>query len=111
MIKLFNLNVTQFIYQYLPVHKRRPNRLSLLQVIIAPFIIMMNQFIPWRNAAMKRSYAGWSELSLEWLLNDQLNPDNTYAAIYIDSAPASGTYVGLNSTAEAATSLNAGMCL
>lgn len=105
MIRQLEIDVPNFINNWLPVHQRLVNRLSFLQVVLAPFTIMMAEYKAWRDKSITRAYVSGQKISMEWYLNELFDPTNR--DIYIDSPDNTGTLVAL--IAEGAPALTVGL--
>lgn len=100
MIRLIEINVPGFINNWLPVHKRLAARLRFLQVLLAPFSIMMATYKVWRDKSVTRAYVNSQKMSMEWYLNELYDAD--LRRIYIESPDASGLYIALETESSPA---------
>jgi len=97
MIRQISINIPQFIYNWIPVHRRKANWVKFLQVISAAFTTMMAEYKEWRNASITRAYVSSQTISMEWYLNELY--DNTLRRIEIVTGDVSGVLVALQSEA------------
>ncbi len=98
MILKYQISIERFIKMYLRPSKRKTDRIKLYRTILAPFRIMMDEYIAWRDKTVIRANVTVSKASLEWYLNHLF--DSVEERIYINSNRGSGVILGIREEDE-----------
>jgi hypothetical protein len=96
MRKLF-IHIGDFVYGWIPAHKRLTIRIQLFTKLMTPFTVMMAEYVTWRDASVTAAQVTGETLSLQWYLNQLFDVTNS---ITIETAPVSGVLAGLVSIPE-----------
>ena len=105
MITVIAINILNYIIQRLPHHKRKPDRITFLQILTFPFVKIWEEWETWRDRQITRAYVCNETMSLEWYLNYLFN--NGGIDITIVTAQPGGVGLGIDglSVAETAASI------
>jgi len=99
------LNIYNLISLLLPIHKRKPNRIGILNMLLSPLVTLINEFYSYRSNTLYVSGITSQTLSLEAYLNYKLDSYNkrikirhfqkpTTLVLYNEGESPTNTFVG-----------------
>lgn len=90
---ILNFNIDKHIERFLPLHKRRPNRLKFLRFLLSELKTLWQNYVAWREELLYRMNVTGQTLSLENHLNKVIPGAND--SIQIFHYDDQGLFVGL----------------